>query len=119
MWTRQQDVQSCGSEQWERERAKEARTYVGKDTHHVQGTASGVVKVDIRLELALVTQVGNVSDSVDGAPSNNGGTQPSMHWDDLSVGETNGMEHGTTQDQEQDYTSAGDDDVSRRVTHRT
>jgi hypothetical protein len=59
------------------------KTYVGKDTHHIEGTTREVIKVDVGLQTTLGTQEDHVTNSVDSGPTNNGSTQPSVEGHDL------------------------------------
>lgn len=95
------------------------KTYVGKDTHHVEGTTALVEKVDVGLETTLGTQEGHVTGSVDGGPANNGGPQPAMQGNDLRVGEADGVEHGAAEDQEQDHATASNNSVTTGITDLT
>lgn len=91
-------------------------TYVGKDSHHVESTTRLVVKIDVRLETTLDTQVDHVTSSVDSGPTDNGSTQPSVQRNDLRVGEADGMEHRATKDKEEDHAAACNNTVTTGIT---
>lgn len=91
-------------------------TYVGKDSHHVEGTTRCIIKVDVRLETTLGTQEDHVTSSVDGGPTDNGSTQPSVQRHDLRVGEADGVEHRATKDKEEDHATACNNTVTTGIT---
>lgn len=91
------------------------QTYPCKHTRHVTSTSGFVSESNVTHKMAIHDQPGTVESSVDSCPAHHGGTEPAVQGDDLRVGETNGVEERTAEDQKEDDRGVQQDSLRAAV----
>ena len=87
-------------------------TYQGNESHEVHGGSTIVVEIEVLRKSSIPNIVKEVSDGVNDGPDHNCHTEPAVKRQDLRVSEAERVQHGSSENKEQDEGTTSDRTVA-------